>query len=141
MSLWVDAPDGQRWWLQASDEAGTLEATRFPREGIMAQAYGSPVQLSKTARKAFEWTVTTAGVYALLEVEVARGLFHYLPLVTPQGAQKVILLTDAGVLQIAELDAAGRIEKPLVVVRHNKVYAVDRRYPPPPLTRTGRQTY
>ena len=54
MSLTANATTGERWFLYDSDETPTLTSTQFPSTDVAAQAYDSPVQLSRDGTKAFK---------------------------------------------------------------------------------------
>ena len=135
MSLSVESPNGVRWWIYLLDESGTLGATRTPSVDVAASARDTPVQLSKARTRAYRWTVDDDGTIGQREVPVAEALHHYLPMVTPNGAEKVLLISNAGAVEVADLDAGGRIGKSIVLVRgtsqHKKLLVVDPRFPHP----------
>lgn len=139
MSLTASTPTGERFWLYASDEVPTLTTTQSPSIDVAAQAYDSPVQLSTDGTKAFRWIVNTAGTFSRQAVDRAAAIFFsYLPLRTPAGVEKAILLDNTGVITIEAFEPSTRRLTTVLLKRGPYVYVPDSRFPAPPQVRGAR---
>lgn len=129
MSLTASTPTGERWFLYASDETPTLTSTKFPSVDVAAQAYDSPVQLSTDGTKAFQWIVNSAGTFSRQEVEKAAAYFYsYLPLRTPAGVEKAILLDNVGDVTIEAFEPSARRLTSILLKRGDRLVVADNRF-------------
>ena len=99
MSVTAKSPNGDVYYLIASDEVPTLTPVRNPSSAMIRDTvYDDVIFLSRSKTAARRWIVDNDGVFSLKVEEVPYGRTEYVEFLTPAGVSWVVGLNDDGTL-------------------------------------------
>ena len=99
MSVSAKSPDGNIWFLYASDETPTLTPVKHPANSLIIDTVYDDIHfLSTNKTAARRWIVDNAGTFSLQVVPVPYGRVEYVEFLTPALVSWAIGLNDDGTL-------------------------------------------
>lgn len=132
MSVSAKAPNGNVWWLYASDETPTLTPILNPVRGLITDTVYEDVYFLSTNRTAARrWVVDDAGTFTLQTVAVPYGRTEYVEFLTPAGVSWVVGLNDDGSLYTEQFGTGRRRLVTTIMHRGVMLWVSDNRMPIP----------
>ena len=129
MSVSAKAPNGQVWWLYASDETPTLTPVlNPPRALILDTVYEDIHFLSTNKTAARRWIVDNAGTFSLQTISVPEGRTEYIEFLTPAGVSWVVGLNDDGTLYTEQFGTGRRRAVSTVMHKGVMLWVADNRF-------------
>ena len=132
MSVSAKAPNGNIFYLFASDETPTLTPILNPARSLINDTVYEDIHfLSTNKTAARRWVVDNAGTFTLQTIAVPYGRVEYVEFLSPAGVSWVVGLNDDGTLYTEVFGTGRRRLVSTVMHKGTMLWVADNRMSPP----------